>query len=184
VSKNHEEHIFALILTCLYCPVNTVFLQCVCAPGWMGEFCQYGGDACLIKPNGCLNGATCITASQPSSPPVYACKCPLGFTGEITLLYYQLFCPFLSVCLSTRISQNMDWFIQIHTCGCFKVAVHKVMYSIKSARFLSWQNGHGKYWLIAVWQGSITLLRHRKVVKEMFFFTATLLFKTTPCYIK
>ncbi|TNN67237.1 Fibropellin-1 [Liparis tanakae] len=62
-------------------PICAAGEHCVCAPGWMGEFCQYGGDACLIKPNGCLNGATCITASQPSSPPVYACKCPLGFTG-------------------------------------------------------------------------------------------------------
>ncbi|KAI9535202.1 hypothetical protein NQZ68_002756 [Dissostichus eleginoides] len=49
--------------------------------GWIGEFCQYVGDACLIKPNSCLNGATCITTSQPSSPPRYTCKCPHGFTG-------------------------------------------------------------------------------------------------------
>lgn len=70
---------------------NTVFLQCVCATGWIGEFCQYVGDACLIKPHSCLNGATCITTSQPSSPPQYTCKCPLGFTGEIPLLCYQFY---------------------------------------------------------------------------------------------
>lgn len=65
---------------------NTVFPQCVCAPGRIGEFCQYVGDACLIKANSCLNGATCITTSRPSSSPQYTCKCPLGFTGEIALL--------------------------------------------------------------------------------------------------
>ncbi|TKS85456.1 Fibropellin-1 Epidermal growth factor-related protein 1 [Collichthys lucidus] len=48
---------------------------------WIGEFCQYVGDACLIEPNSCLNGATCTTTSQPSSPPQYTCKCPPGFTG-------------------------------------------------------------------------------------------------------
>lgn len=60
-------------------------LQCVCTPGWTGEFCQYVDDACMMKPNSCLNGATCLTTSQPSSPPQSTCKCPNGFTGEITL---------------------------------------------------------------------------------------------------
>lgn len=64
-----------------------VFLQCICSPGWMGEFCQYVSDACLIKPNRCLNGATCITTSQMSSPPEYVCKCTNGFTGERDLSY-------------------------------------------------------------------------------------------------
>ena len=93
---------------------GTVFLQCVCAPGWIGEFCQYVSDACLIKPNRCLNGATCITTGQPSSPPQYTCICPHGFTGEITLLYYLCLPPFhLSVRLSVgRISQKVDQFSQ------------------------------------------------------------------------
>ncbi|MEQ2163457.1 hypothetical protein XENOCAPTIV_020447, partial [Xenoophorus captivus] len=56
---------------------------CVCTPGWIGEFCQHVGDACLIQPDSCLNGATCISTSQPSSPPEYICKCPPAFTGEI-----------------------------------------------------------------------------------------------------
>ncbi|XP_061915606.1 protein eyes shut homolog [Entelurus aequoreus] len=47
----------------------------------MGEFCQYVSDACLIKPNRCVNGATCITTSQPQSPPQYKCRCANGFTG-------------------------------------------------------------------------------------------------------
>lgn len=78
----------------------TVSLQCVCSPGWIGEFCQYVGDACLMKPNVCLNGK-CVTISQPTSSPEYACNCPLGFTGEIFLIrfLFSSLCFYLSVCL-------------------------------------------------------------------------------------
>lgn len=68
-----------------------VLPQCVCSTGWTGEFCQYVGDACLVQPNSCTNGATCITTSQPSSPPQYTCKCPVGFTGETS---WFAFAPF------------------------------------------------------------------------------------------
>lgn len=75
-------------------------LQCVCAPGWTGEFCQFVGDACAIKPNTCLNGATCVTTSQPSSPPQFTCVCPPGFSGEESVPRCLLFAPFhLFLCL-------------------------------------------------------------------------------------
>lgn len=85
-----------------YLEYRASFLQCACSPGWIGEFCQYVGDACLIKPNGCLNGATCITMSQPSSPPQYTCRCPLGFTGKMLVLCFLLSCFCGAVCLAVH----------------------------------------------------------------------------------
>lgn len=99
---------------------GTVFLQCVCAPGWIGEFCQYVSDACLIKPNRCLNGATCFTTGQPSSPPQYTCICPPGFTGKITLLYYLFFAPIPSVCVSVC-WQDISKSVSVFTNPCGKV---------------------------------------------------------------
>lgn len=72
---------------CTHRCVCPVLLQCVCSPGWTGELCQYVGDACLVQTNSCTNGATCITTSQPSSPPEYTCKCPRGFTGETSWFF-------------------------------------------------------------------------------------------------
>lgn len=112
----------------------SAFLQCVCARGWVGEYCQYVGDACQIKPNSCLNGATCIATNQPTSPPQYSCKCPLGFTGEISLFYYLfLFLFSESVHLSPGnrlLSPNLytqlwnagygmrnDWFLNLNVWG-------------------------------------------------------------------
>ncbi|MFT7805709.1 protein eyes shut homolog [Arapaima gigas] len=55
--------------------------NCLCAPGWTGEFCQHVENACLIFPDSCINGATCIERTQLGAPPQYACACPHGYTG-------------------------------------------------------------------------------------------------------
>lgn len=93
-----------------YLEYRASFLQCACSPGWIGEFCQYVGDACLIKPNSCLNGATCITMSQPSAPPQYTCRCPLGFTGKVCVLCFLFSCFCAAVCLAVHWKKNMDRF--------------------------------------------------------------------------
>ncbi|KAL2083221.1 hypothetical protein ACEWY4_020994 [Coilia grayii] len=56
--------------------------KCLCAPGWTGEVCQHVENACLIYPEGCMNGATCVSVSQPTAPPRYTCKCAPGYTGR------------------------------------------------------------------------------------------------------
>lgn len=86
-----------------YC---TALSQCACSPGWIGEFCQYVGDACLIKPDSCLNGATCMTISQPSSPPDYTCKCPHGFTGKMFVLFFLSVWQFIAKYGSVLSPQN------------------------------------------------------------------------------
>lgn len=51
---------------------------------WMEGLCQY--SACLIYRNWCWNGATCISTSQSTSPPLYRCTCSPSYTGKL----YQL----------------------------------------------------------------------------------------------
>ncbi|CAM4544122.1 unnamed protein product, partial [Lepidochelys kempii] len=53
---------------------------CLCAPGWTGEFCQSVENACLIYPDNCYNGATCIDMSQSNEQPQFQCLCLHGFT--------------------------------------------------------------------------------------------------------
>lgn len=58
------------------------YIQCLCAPGWTGKFCQFVENACLIYPNNCSNGATCIDMSQLREQPLFQCLCPRDFTGK------------------------------------------------------------------------------------------------------
>nr|XP_016851429.1 PREDICTED: fibropellin-1-like [Anolis carolinensis] len=55
--------------------------DCLCAPGWVGEFCQIVEDACLIYPDNCRAGATCIDVSPSKLLPQVKCVCAAGFTG-------------------------------------------------------------------------------------------------------
>ncbi|KAK3523311.1 hypothetical protein QTP86_029513, partial [Hemibagrus guttatus] len=52
------------------------FLLSILFWGSMEGLYQYKG--CLIYPNQCLNGATCISMSQPTAPPFYRCTCSTG----------------------------------------------------------------------------------------------------------
>ncbi|KAM9017786.1 protein eyes shut homolog [Ara ararauna] len=56
--------------------------NCLCAPGWTGEFCKFAENACLVYPNSCSDGATCIDMSQLGEQPLFQCLCPHNFTGE------------------------------------------------------------------------------------------------------
>uniref|UniRef100_A0A8C4XFM1 EGF-like domain-containing protein n=1 Tax=Erpetoichthys calabaricus TaxID=27687 RepID=A0A8C4XFM1_ERPCA len=53
------------------------FVQCHCPPGWTGELCQHVENSCLIFPDRCKNGATCIDISLTKE-----CSCLRGFTGQ------------------------------------------------------------------------------------------------------
>ncbi|XP_030836997.1 uncharacterized protein LOC105436828 isoform X2 [Strongylocentrotus purpuratus] len=55
---------------------------CACNPPHIGLTCQYD-DPCLKSNKTCLNGGTCDYIGGSSSPPVKACLCPDGFSGDI-----------------------------------------------------------------------------------------------------
>ncbi|KAI4885136.1 hypothetical protein NFI96_007271 [Prochilodus magdalenae] len=48
--------------------------QCVCGPGWEGDFCEQETDECT--PNPCKNNGTCFDL-----PNAYRCECPRGWAG-------------------------------------------------------------------------------------------------------
>lgn len=85
---------YIFMLCFLFC-VCVCYIQCLCAPGWAGEFCQFAENACLIFPNICPDGATCIDMSHLRQQPSFQCLCPHDFTGKAYTNHVKV-CSFIS----------------------------------------------------------------------------------------
>lgn len=59
---------------------QTKDLQCVCAPGFGGAYCEIAMDVCLAQ-SPCVNFGRCV--SDPKLASGFRCECPLGFNGDL-----------------------------------------------------------------------------------------------------
>ena len=61
--------------------------DCICDPGWSGDFCAEDVNECASSP--CQNNATCNESSIDAavSPDAYACVCLPGFANGLCISF-------------------------------------------------------------------------------------------------